>query len=78
MIKTMRHFPLHSPPYPCNKSASRRKNEEEDEDGNGKLGLFEWGQSNQTGHDTLSTNCHHCTIIFIDTYPFSNATSLIC
>jgi len=43
MTKTMRHFPLHSPPYPCNKSASRRKNEEEDEDGNWKLGLFECG-----------------------------------
>jgi len=49
MIKTMRNFPLHAPPYPCNKSASRGKNEEEDEDGNGKLGLFELGQSIQQG-----------------------------
>jgi len=76
MTKTTRHFPLHQPPYPCSKSASRPKNEE-DEDGNGKLGLFEWGQSIQIGHDTLSTN-YQCTIIFIDTYPLWNATSLLC
>jgi len=73
----MRHFPLRQPPYPCSKSASRPKNEEEDEDGNGKLELFEWGQSIQIGHNTLSTNCHY-TIIFIDTYLFYNATSLLC
>jgi len=41
MTKTMRHFPLHQPLYPYSKSASRPKNEEEDEDGNEKLGLFE-------------------------------------
>jgi len=41
MTKTMRHLPLHQPPYPCSKSTAWPKNEEEDEDGNEKLGLFE-------------------------------------
>jgi len=30
---------------------------------------------NSNRHDTLNKN-YHCTIIFIDTYPFYNATSV--
>jgi len=39
MTKIARHFPLQPPPYPYRKWVSWPKDEEEDEDGNGKLGL---------------------------------------
>jgi len=39
MTKTARHFPLQAPPYPYSKWVPLAQDEEEDEDGNGQLGL---------------------------------------
>jgi len=75
MTKTARHFPLQAPPYPYSKPIPLAQ----DKDGNGQLGLSN-GENNlketlKERYDTLNQNCH-CTIMFIDTYPFCYATSV--
>jgi len=64
---------------PCGKWVPLAQDEEEDEDGNGQLGLSN-GKNNlkdtlKERHDTLNKN-YHCTIMFIDMYLFCYATSV--